>query len=66
MWRYGFAALSTSIKTANSDVNRAKAQAEALKLQALADSQITDPFARELALRRVEVERIRAYGSRTV
>ncbi|TXT15518.1 hypothetical protein VHUM_00021 [Vanrija humicola] len=45
---------------------RAEAQAQAVRVQAAIDAEIRDDFARGLAKSRVEVERTRAFGSRTV
>ncbi|KAG5645831.1 hypothetical protein DXG03_005172 [Asterophora parasitica] len=44
----------------------AEAEAEATRIKAQADAQVVDQFAREMELRRVEVSRVRAYGSKTV
>lgn len=45
---------------------RAEAHAEATKTQARVDAAIEDEFARELAQGRLEIERTRAYGDKTV
>lgn len=45
---------------------RADAQAEATRIQAAVDAEIEDDFARALARARMEVDRTRAYGNRTV
>jgi regulator of protease activity HflC (stomatin/prohibitin superfamily) len=44
----------------------AKAEADAIRSKADADSQVMDAFAREMQLRRVEVAKVRAYGSKAV
>ncbi|KAF5376569.1 hypothetical protein D9757_008279 [Collybiopsis confluens] len=44
----------------------AEAEAEAVRIKARADSEVVDQFAREMELRRIEVSKIRAYGSKTV
>lgn len=44
----------------------AEAEAEAIRIRGVADTAITDIFAREMQLRRNEVTRVQAYGSRTV
>lgn len=44
----------------------AHAEAEAIRIKAEADSRVIDQFAREMELRRVEVSRVRAFGSKTV
>ncbi|KAG8898688.1 hypothetical protein FRB99_007228 [Tulasnella sp. 403] len=44
----------------------ARADADAIKLKAAADQEVTDTFAREMELRRIEVERVAAYGNKTV
>lgn len=44
----------------------AKADADAIKLKATADAEVTDGFAREMELKRVEVERVAAYGNKAV
>ncbi|CAL1698843.1 unnamed protein product [Somion occarium] len=44
----------------------AEAEAEAVKVKAAADAQVTDRFAREMELKRIDVSRVRAFGSRTV
>lgn len=44
----------------------AKAEAEAIQIKAQADALVTDQFAREMELRRMEVNRVRAYGSKTI
>ena len=53
---------------ANAEATRmqAKAEAEAILIRAKADAEVTDPFAREMQLRRIEVERVKAFGSKTV
>ena len=45
---------------------QAEAEAEATRIKATIDAQVHDTFAREMELRRVEVQRIQAYGSKTV
>jgi regulator of protease activity HflC (stomatin/prohibitin superfamily) len=44
----------------------AQAEAQAIRIKADADRQVTDQFAREMELRRMEVTRVRAYGSKTI
>ena len=44
----------------------AEAEAEAIKVKAAADASVLDQFAREMELRRVDVTRVKAFGSRTV
>ncbi|QRV72798.1 SPFH domain / Band 7 family [Ceratobasidium sp. AG-Ba] len=45
---------------------QALAEAEAVSSRANADSSVNDNFAREMEVRRVDVERVRAFGSRAV
>ncbi|KII88766.1 hypothetical protein PLICRDRAFT_42002 [Plicaturopsis crispa FD-325 SS-3] len=44
----------------------AEAEAQAVRLKARADAEVVDQFAREMELRRVEISRVKAYGSKTV
>ncbi|KAK7023770.1 band 7 domain-containing protein [Favolaschia claudopus] len=44
----------------------AEAEAEAVRIKAEADAKVVDQFAREMELRRMEVSRVQAYGSKTV
>ncbi|KAJ7219050.1 hypothetical protein GGX14DRAFT_434369 [Mycena pura] len=44
----------------------AEAEAGAIRIKAEADARVVDQFAREMELRRMEVTRVKAYGSRTV
>ncbi|KAF8212489.1 hypothetical protein K438DRAFT_1567476 [Mycena galopus ATCC 62051] len=44
----------------------AQADAEAIRIKADADAKVVDQFAREMELRRMEVTRVKAYGSKTV
>jgi len=44
----------------------AKAEADAIRLKALADAEVKDRFAQEMELRRIEVERVRSYGDKTI
>ena len=44
----------------------AEAEAEATRIKAQVDGTIADLFAREMQLRRMEVAKVQAYGSRTV
>lgn len=44
----------------------AEADAEAIRIKAEADTKVMDQFAREMELRRMEVARVKAFGSRTV
>lgn len=45
---------------------QAEAEAEAVRIRAMADAAIADRFAQELARNRIEVDRTKAYGSRTM
>ncbi|TEB36097.1 hypothetical protein FA13DRAFT_1658933 [Coprinellus micaceus] len=45
---------------------QAEAEAEAIQTKAKADALVVDQFAREMEFRRLEVARIKAYGSKTV
>jgi uncharacterized membrane protein YqiK len=44
----------------------AEADAQAIRIKAQADTEVVDQFAREMQQRRIEVARVKAYGSRTV
>ncbi|KIM80892.1 hypothetical protein PILCRDRAFT_72918 [Piloderma croceum F 1598] len=44
----------------------AEAEAEAVRIKAEADAKVIDQFAREMELRRVEVQRVGAFGNKTV
>jgi uncharacterized membrane protein YqiK len=44
----------------------ADAEAGAIRIRAEADAAITDLFAREMQMRRIEVTKVQAYGSKTV
>jgi len=44
----------------------ARADADAIALKATADGAVTDSFAREMELKRIEVERVAAYGNKAV
>lgn len=44
----------------------ALAEAEASRVKSDTDSGIVDGFAREMGMRRIEVERVKAYGNRTI
>ena len=44
----------------------AEAEAEAIRMRAAADAAVVDQFAREMELRRTEVTRVRAFGSKAV
>ncbi|KAF8655867.1 hypothetical protein AX16_002950 [Volvariella volvacea WC 439] len=44
----------------------AEAEAEAIRIKARADAEVLDQFAREMSLRRLDVRRVQAYGSKTV
>jgi regulator of protease activity HflC (stomatin/prohibitin superfamily) len=44
----------------------AEAEADAIRSRATADSGVDDAFAREMSARRVEVNRVQAFGNRTV
>jgi regulator of protease activity HflC (stomatin/prohibitin superfamily) len=44
----------------------AEAEAEAIRIKANADAKVVDQFAREMELRRVEVQRVRAFGNKTI
>ena len=63
------AAQSTQIAAeAQAEATRmaARAEADAIRLRAGADGDVLDAFAREMQLRRVDVQRVAAYGNRTV
>ncbi|QRW16058.1 SPFH domain / Band 7 family [Rhizoctonia solani] len=45
---------------------QAKAEADAIAARSNADSRVEDPFAREMEVRRVDVERVKAFGPRAV
>lgn len=45
---------------------QAEAEAEAIRIKASAAAAISDTFAREMELRRLEVQRVKAFGSKTV
>lgn len=44
----------------------AEADAQAIRIKAEADSLVVDKFAREMELRRMEIARVQAFGSKTV
>jgi regulator of protease activity HflC (stomatin/prohibitin superfamily) len=44
----------------------AVAEAEAIRIKAEADTKVVDQFAREMEMRRIEVSRVKAFGSKTV
>ncbi len=44
----------------------AKADADAIQLKATADQGVTDDFARQMEMRRVEVQRVAAYGNKAI
>ncbi|KAK7043702.1 hypothetical protein VNI00_008313 [Paramarasmius palmivorus] len=44
----------------------AEAEAEAIRIKARADQEIVDQFAREMQLRRLDVSKVKAYGSKTI
>ncbi|KAL0071611.1 hypothetical protein AAF712_001468 [Marasmius tenuissimus] len=44
----------------------AQAEAEAIRTKAAADAQVADQFAREMQLRRLDVAKVQAYGSKTI
>ncbi|KAF9475052.1 hypothetical protein BDN70DRAFT_884159 [Pholiota conissans] len=44
----------------------AEAEANAVRTKAQADSEVVDQFAREMEMRRIDVARVRAFGSKTV
>ncbi|KAH9836293.1 uncharacterized protein C8Q71DRAFT_761713 [Rhodofomes roseus] len=44
----------------------AEAEAAAIRIRATADAEVRDQFAREMQMRRVEVSRVQAFGSKTV
>lgn len=63
------AAESTRIAAeAEADATRlaAKAEADAIRQRAGADYEVTDQFAREMQMRRVEVSRVQAFGEKAV
>jgi regulator of protease activity HflC (stomatin/prohibitin superfamily) len=45
---------------------QAKAEADAVLTKARADGQVMDQFAREMQMRRTDISKIKAYGSKTV
>ncbi|KAI0783708.1 band 7 domain-containing protein [Abortiporus biennis] len=45
---------------------QAQADAEAIKIKATADAQVIDQFTREMEMRRMEVLKVNAYGSKTI
>lgn len=53
---------------ANAEATRmaAEADAEAIRVKAAADAQVVDGFAREMEMRRIEVSRVKAFGSKTI
>ncbi|KAG8855049.1 hypothetical protein FRB96_007244 [Tulasnella sp. 330] len=54
--------------TARAEATRlsARAAADAIRLKSSADGEVTDVFAREMEMRRIEVERVAAYGDKAV
>lgn len=44
----------------------AEAEAQAVRTKATADAQVIDAFAREMEMRRIEVSRVKAFGSKTI
>ena len=44
----------------------AEAEAEAVRVKAKADGQVLDQFARDMQIRRTEIKKVQAYGSKTV
>lgn len=44
----------------------AEADAEATRIKAQADGKVIDQFAREMELRRMDVARVKAFGSKTI
>lgn len=44
----------------------AEAEADAIRMKAAASAEVSDSFAREMELKRMEVQRVGAYGNRTV
>ncbi|KAF5365772.1 hypothetical protein D9758_003153 [Tetrapyrgos nigripes] len=44
----------------------AEAEAEAIRIKSAADAMVNDQYAREMGLRRMEVNKVQAYGSRTI
>lgn len=44
----------------------AEADAQAIQIKAEADAKVVDQFAREMELRRIDVTRVKAYGSKTI
>jgi len=44
----------------------ALAEAEAIRIRARADAEVVDQYARDMGLKRVEVSKVRAYGSKTI
>lgn len=54
--------------TARAEATRlaARAEADAIRLKSSADGEVTDVFAREMEMRRIDVERVAAYGNKAV
>lgn len=44
----------------------AEADADAVRIKAHTDAQVVDQFAREMQIRRAEIQKVQAYGSKTV
>ncbi|KNZ71567.1 hypothetical protein J132_08625 [Termitomyces sp. J132] len=44
----------------------AEAESEAVRIKAKADEQVLDQFARDMQMRRIEIQKVQAYGSKTV
>lgn len=44
----------------------AEADAQAIRIKSEADAEVTNEYAREMGLRRVEITRVKAYGSKTI
>ena len=45
---------------------QAEAEADAMRIKAAAAIDVVDPFAREMEMRRLEVQRVKAFGNKTV
>jgi len=51
---------------AEAQIIEANAEAEAIRIKSAADSHVSDQYAREMGLRRIEVDKVRAYGPKTI
>ncbi|THU99362.1 hypothetical protein K435DRAFT_719810 [Dendrothele bispora CBS 962.96] len=51
---------------AEAQIIEANAEAEAIRIKSAADAHVSDQYAREMGLRRIEVDKVRAYGPKTI